>query len=226
VCVCFCVCVCVFVCVCVYLCVCVCVCMCTRAQLYEKHWAIVRYTVERGATEHELDIFNFKTLDQNLLKLEELLTPVLDLWREFEALAEWKAPLKSGVTVAVCLYIFWNDTLWLLLPGSVVLVAIRTGWAGLKKYSASSTGKKHGASSTGRQTNQPHLAPAHRWQRTRTTDPTTVALTCTTRPQTVSPGTETRCRWARREGEGARGRGSKDFRPVPRRMHRWPRGRR
>ena len=88
---------------------------------------MVRYTVERGSTEHELDIFNFKTLDQNLMKLEELLSPVLDLWRELEALAEWKAPLKSGVTVAVCLYIFWNDALWMLLPGSVVLVAVRTG---------------------------------------------------------------------------------------------------
>jgi hypothetical protein len=121
----------------------------------------VRYTVERGATEHELDIFNFKTLDQNLMKLEELLTPVLDLWREFEALAEWKAPLKSGVTVAVCLYIFWNDALWLLLPGSVVLVAIRTGWAGLKKYSASSTGRDKTHKSALPRTGTPLAAHPH-----------------------------------------------------------------
>ena len=110
-------------------------------QLYETHWAMVRYTVERGSTETALDIFNFKTLDENLVKLEHLLSPVLDIVRELEALSEWKAPLKSGATVAACLYIFWHDALWLLLPGSVVLVSVRTAWAGFKKYVASLTSR-------------------------------------------------------------------------------------
>ena len=43
-------------------------------ELYATHWAIDRYCVERNATETTVDIFNFKTLDQNLVKLEELLS--------------------------------------------------------------------------------------------------------------------------------------------------------
>ena len=43
-------------------------------ELYATHWAIARYSVERNASESTVDIFNFKTLDQNLVKLEELLS--------------------------------------------------------------------------------------------------------------------------------------------------------
>jgi len=47
---------------------------------------------ERDATETTLDIFNFKTLDQNLAKLEDLLSGVLETLRGIETLTEWRSP--------------------------------------------------------------------------------------------------------------------------------------
>ena len=104
-------------------------------ELYSAHWAAQRYSVERDCTDEKfVDIFNFKTLDQNLVKLEELLSGLLDTLRDLDSLTEWKSPLKSAVALGGCVYIFISDSLSLLLPASFLAVTWRMAWVGLKKY--------------------------------------------------------------------------------------------
>ena len=99
-------------------------------ELYETFGAAERYwhDQEEGQT---IDVFNFKTLNENLEKLESLSAGLLSTLSTIDDLTNWKQPLASALALGACLLVVYHDAMYLLLPGTILLITARSTLLGL-----------------------------------------------------------------------------------------------
>mmetsp|Transcript_52239 Transcript_52239/g.162233 ORF Transcript_52239/g.162233 Transcript_52239/m.162233 type:complete len:825 (-) Transcript_52239:15-2489(-) len=102
-------------------------------ELYSSFQAAERYrkAEEEGKT---LDIFNFKTLDQNLVKLDELSLGIYDTLKSLDHLCSWRQPLLSSAALAACLAVFHYDALSMLIPGAFITFSGKVALRGCMRH--------------------------------------------------------------------------------------------
>jgi len=99
-------------------------------DLFRSYKAAHRYRREEELGK-SLDIFNFKTLDDNLVKLDELSQDLLETLREIDSLFLWHRPLYSASAFGACLAVFYYDALSLCVPAMLLAIAGRTAYQGV-----------------------------------------------------------------------------------------------
>ena len=101
-------------------------------ELYTTHRAAERYRRDEESLNCVLESFNFKTLDDNLQKLDDQTAELLDLIMTIDRLTTWEQPLRSLCALSGCLVIFYYDAVWMILPGILLSVAGQAVYTGLK----------------------------------------------------------------------------------------------
>lgn len=100
-------------------------------ELYTTYKASERYRRDEESLNCVQESFNFKTLDDNLQKLDDQTAELLELLLAMDRLTSWERPLHSLAAFSGCLIVFYYDAVWLVLPGVLLSVAGQAAYTGL-----------------------------------------------------------------------------------------------
>lgn len=101
-------------------------------ELYSTYRAAERYRRDEESLNCVLESFNFKTLDDNLQKLDDQTAELLELLMAIDRLTTWEQPLYTACALSGCLVVFYYDAVWMILPGVLLTVAGQALFEGLR----------------------------------------------------------------------------------------------